>query len=359
MRGRARHVARIAHRWLGLVVGVPLALIALSGVAISYWHEIDRATFDYPAPDSRVSTRPLDDQYRIARSACTNCGRLMEITPTQAAAATAFYFERETPGVNTVVVANADGRLLSARNGDRDVVALLYQLHSALFLSRIGQPVVGAIGLALVAMAIVGLSLWWPRRGHWRRSLLPRLLAGPRTRQLYELHRLVGASCSIVLVLVGLSGAAMAFPSVMHRLLGVAEVSAPSGEKKPDTLSLSGLVASATTVVPECHFTDLLLPSPNAPMAVVTLKCPGEWSRYGNTLVWVDPSTGGARLAVDGREHGRRWLLNILVPLHSGYALGAVGQLVFAFVALAPAILLATGGFLFARRRKMQQPAEA
>lgn len=350
MRGRARRVARAAHRWLGLLLGIPLGLIALTGIAISYWHEIDRVAFGYPAQTSDPSPLSLDQRYQIARTACEGCGELLEVTPTQAADATSFYFAPAQSGINTVVIADGDGRVLSARDGDQDVVTLLYQFHSRLFMSRVGGPIVGAMGLALLGMSAVGVALWWPQGGRWRGSFRLHVLSGPVTRRYYELHRLVGLSCSSILAIVGICGAAMAFPGTLHQLLDVPEVEAPqgvSGQQEP----LENIVHAAWALAPTCRFTDLVLPAAAMMMATVELKCPGERSRYGNTIVHVDRVTGSAMMAVDGRDHGRRWLLNYLVPLHSGYAFGSLGQFIFAVVALAPGLLTATGATLFARRR--------
>ncbi|MFX8063399.1 PepSY-associated TM helix domain-containing protein, partial [Acinetobacter baumannii] len=82
-----------------------------------------------------------------------------------------------------------------------------------------GRVLVGLSGLFLLASAITGLVLWWPRSRAGLRQAL-RIKPGARGLRLhFDLHRSAGFYASLLLAMLGLTGAAMTFPGEARSVL--------------------------------------------------------------------------------------------------------------------------------------------
>ena len=91
-------------------------------------------------------------------------------------------------------------------------------LHDNLLFGATGRVINGALGLATLFVVVTGVILWWPRRGRWRGSFSYRP-AGSRLAQLSQLHRLAGIWTLPLLLVWTLSAGYMAFPEPFSTLV--------------------------------------------------------------------------------------------------------------------------------------------
>ncbi len=121
-----------------------------------------------------------------------------------------------------ILMISVTGSVLVYRNElfrmSPDVLAAtewLLDLHDNLLAGPQGRAVNGVGALAVLALAVTGLVIWWPGVHGWRRSLtLPRGVGWRRT--IWHLHSMLGFWTLAVSLIIGLSGAYFAFPDAFQ-----------------------------------------------------------------------------------------------------------------------------------------------
>lgn len=91
------------------------------------------------------------------------------------------------------------------------VVSRLLDLHDDLLAGPKGRSVNGAGAVAIVAVALTGLMIWWPGVRTWRYSLTVHRGLGWK-RLIWHLHSAVGFWTFAFILIFGLSGIYLCFP---------------------------------------------------------------------------------------------------------------------------------------------------
>jgi uncharacterized iron-regulated membrane protein len=88
-------------------------------------------------------------------------------------------------------------------------------LHDNLLSGETGRKVNGIGAVAVLALALTGLAIWWPGSKAWRRSLtLQRGLGWKRLT--WQLHSVIGFWSLAFTLVFGLSGIYLSFPDVIQ-----------------------------------------------------------------------------------------------------------------------------------------------
>jgi len=204
------------HLWMGLVFGVYLFFISVTGSVLVYRNELfELAT---PAPVVTTATgRLLTDDELIGAAERAHAG---------------FRVSRLTRGENldhsVEVHLSRDGqamaRLVDPRTGE-DVgrapplgiwlVARLMELHDNLLAGPEGRRVNGIGAIAMILVTITGLIIWWPGVNRWRRSLTLHRGVG-WNRLSCELHSALGFFSFAFLIVSGVSALYLCLPDTVQ-----------------------------------------------------------------------------------------------------------------------------------------------
>lgn len=240
----------------------------------------------------------------------------------------------------------------------------------------LGRAITGAGNLAFLFLALSGIFLWWPRK--WRTKGLQRSLwfvrqTSGRARD-WNWHNVVGFWFLPVLVVLTASGAVISYlwaSDLVYRAAGenppiqgaaappVALLDPPKDNPVALPLGLTAAVeltkarsASWETITVRLPPTTPPTSPTNAIAAIgLTIKFPGTWPRTASTSVSLNPFTGEEikREEFSNFSPGRKarvWLRF----LHTGQALGPIGQLVAGLASAAGCLLVYTGFSLAWRR---------
>jgi uncharacterized iron-regulated membrane protein len=370
-----RRLVLAVHRWLGLVAGLLLGVVALTGTLAAFRPELESLV---AAPSSAAVGRADLDAVVAALGERWPGARVASLTGPGAWGAEALVWNLQlpdpaaAPGERRPPLDSwkawtdpATGDLLGHGRGSAWCGALAWvaRFHHNLAAGQTGTVVVGSTGFLAALFAITGLWLWWPRRGGWHLALRVRWRAG-RFLRWWDLHRVVGAVAVPLLLLTGLSGALLEFRWLRegaHRWLGggAADLPFPLRAKADQPRSGPGraqgwgqALAAAEAAAPG-RALSLLLP-PRGPE--------GAW-----TAVMASPAGGGALSGlVLAIERGRPAMIDCLDPaqasvggwlagqawgLHVGAYAGLPTRILHALAGLLPAFLLITGWWLWWRRR--------
>lgn len=348
------------HRWGGLLVGLVVAVLGLSGSALVFRDEIDRALNPHllvVAPVAPGPARPLQPaldalaarfpdepatRLRMPRRPDASVEVWLGAAPTRYA-----YVD---PGT---------GRLLGDRRPTEFLTGWLFDLHAHLLAGEAGHQLAGWAAWGLVGLTLSGLVAWWPGRGKVRLALGVARGRGAR-RRTYDLHRAGGFWASALLLVSAVTGASLvfheAFQGALDRVTGAPAVPAPPRAASPPSapaLPVDQALAAAARRVPDGVASYVYLPArPDAPVQV-RLRRAGEPHPNGKTFVHLDPRTGAVLAVADGpgAPLGAR-LYSALYPIHIGVVGGPATRLLLVVVGLVPAGLCGTGLWLWRARRR-------
>lgn len=350
---KLRQLAFTLHRYIGVMLGVLLVIVSLTGSALVFWHEIDHARnpqlMEVVPQGQRKS---LESIANTARSSYPNLQLSFIELPRQRETTYKMWMTSKDNQRINVYVHPYTGEVLGSRQWGRTLMTFIYDIHMNLLAGKFGEFVVGSCGILLLLLGITGLILWpgWRRvtTGFHIRWQSPLPLIN------YDIHKVGGVVSSGFLILIACTGAAMIFHSqfegAVYSLLGT-----PKPEKPKSTIvanrspiALDAVLQKADAALPGGETTYLTLPTAPDESFNVTKKFPDEITPSGSSEIYLDQYTGEV-LRVDEpfKAPLATKIVNALFPLHIG-AYGGLGmRIVHLFIGLALAVLAVTGFVLW------------
>ncbi len=364
------------HLVAGLVAGLVIAVMSVTGVAIAFepqlleWAERDARRVQVPAPaPARLSVDDLLARVRAARPDAQPSG--VTVYPEPGAAVLVNLGRERLVYVNPYTGEVRDG----GAQGGRDFFHVMEELHRWLAASgdnrAVGKALTGASNAVFLFLALSGLYLWWPRKWNLR-AMRPSLwfrrgLKG-KARD-WNWHNVIGFWSLPVLIVLTASGMVISYrwasdlvfkvtghaPPTNQGPPGQSAVKLPAPPPGTERLGLEALFAEARNATPGWKSVSLRLggaPRPGGAEALTfTVREQGAWPLFASTQVSLNPFTGevAKQEGYAGYNSGRK-LRTWLRFLHTGEALGWPGQLVAAIASLGGGFLVWTG-FALAWRR--------
>ena len=257
------------------------------------------------------------------------------------------------------------GTLLGARRPTEFLTGALFLVHTRLLAGEAGHLAAGACGLVLVLLGVSGLVVWWPGRGRLRAATTVAWGAS-RKRVVYDLHRSVGFYTSGFLVLAGVTGASLVFHEAFQGAIywAARTPAAPPAPRATSpaaraALPLDSLVAAAERAQPGGTISYLYLPTAPGQTFRVRQRLAPELHPNGKSFVHLDPPTGAVLAVEDGAAApvGAR-AYSALYPLHIGIVGGLLTRLVAVAVGLTPALFFVTGVAMWRGRGRSRRAGD-
>lgn len=372
------------HLWLGLVLGVVLAITGITGSLLVFHHEIDEVlnpTLLTVQPHARgiKDYRPIDEILASAQAALPGGSKVRMIYGPRNDAAV-FSLTALVP-VGGQVQVNRDwetwnvlinpydakvigSRLVNAAGWShflpRTFIGFVFILHYALLLPNIGGTIVGICSVLLCFSVLSGLILWWPLDGNWRRvfSIEPHR---SRVRLNHDIHQTLAFWSALVLLAVLISGIYMVLPTQFMALLqqfspdsvwryGVQSIPNPGAK----LLSPGQATRRVTEKYPDGRLSLLYPPSKKRQSYMLCYKETESRSLFVNRrCVVVDQYTGDI-LHVEEVGSGTAGVTFIAWqwPLHSGVAFGWPGRILIFLCGLACPVIFVTGLIRWKQKRR-------
>jgi uncharacterized iron-regulated membrane protein len=204
------------HLWSGIAVGLYIFMISVTGSVLVYWNELYRAATPEPIISRGSGPRLTDEQLAAAARQRYPGYRVAKINRM-----------RNLDQAVDVSLSRGDKmrrRLFDPRSGSDLgdpiptgfwLVSKVLDLHDNLLVGPTGRKVNGVGALALLAVAVTGLAIWWPGIKSWRRSLALQRGVGWK-RLTWHLHSMIGFWSLGFLLVFGVSGVYLAFPDLFQ-----------------------------------------------------------------------------------------------------------------------------------------------
>lgn len=349
------------HRWIGLLLGIWLALISLSGGLIVFRDEIE----DFLHGDlTRVVPQrlkvPLQPVYE--RTLQEHPGAVFHTVnlPESADRAISFW-GHDRQGRSFHAYANPyTGRLLGSNLADRNPTEWLYRFHAQLLGDGLGERINGAGSLVWTLLLITGVLLWIPARGRsWIEGLRLMRKAGWR-RRTFDLHRALGIWTSLPLLAVIVTGAYFPFPGpfvwLASTLTGssATEDSPVPGQQTvaASRISLDRVLEASSTVLPQAPANWIRIPQGPGECFTVRKRLPGDWRPEGSHHLHFDPINGQLlRADLNSERTPAQRALRSMLPIHAGTFGGTTTRVLWLVIGFVPLVLLISAAFLWIARR--------
>lgn len=377
----------IAHRWLGLVTGLVVLVVSITGCLFVFHQEISRwarsdVMFVEP-PSKNAEIRPVAELEKRAEQTLgvdrlpyglttyQNPKRAWKALNYEAAEGNWTYFGN-IEDYRTVYLNPYNGEVMGVVNEQADFFQIVKGLHWSLLLATpIGQPIVTWSTVVFIVLLLTGIVLWWPKR--WNRSGRHssfRLKWKSTWRRLnYDLHNVLGFYSLLLAFIIAFTGLYWAFPTVQKTLYfaGTGEWSLPSDQ--PETVVKSDSTTSnvseayplqiafekAWEAYPEVHNITLVRPSDSARPLEAHIR-PSRETYYDENHMLFDPATG----EVEGMEtfeskNAGEKLLAMNYDIHVGAIGGIFGKMLAFLASLVCASLPVTGFIIWFNRKQRER----
>jgi uncharacterized iron-regulated membrane protein len=367
-----RGVLLQVHLWLSLLFGVVILIACVTGAALVYRHEIDRA-LNPSLYEATAGDAGWDAAWSAARTRYPGLETALVRGPVDRRVYQVEIGDRLLP--RAVHVDPGTGRILGEHDPPSTLAGWLFLLHFNMFAGDTGHAIVGVAGAVLVVITLTGIWLWWPTfrrfafgfRIRWRR---------PAFVLNYDVHRVVGIVSLPLVFVVALTGMFLVFYGVGSRVVHALFLTTPEAAAETTTmphlakparafplpLSLDDTANIAATLLPGSRPSSMYISGPRGANVKVWLRAAGDIRpNVGSWHVWVDRASGmvtsamlpqNTPLAAHADE---TWV----IALHYGTYGGEIVRLVYFVGGLIPVMLLGTGvAHWWLRRRRPQRTSE-
>ena len=365
------------HRWLGILLGAWFALVGITGSILVYEDPIDAwlnpELLTSPERGERISPERL-----LAKIVAEpTLGRVERMRPPLADGDVYRLTFRTSPNrrVNVerieAMFAPVSGRLLGTRPTETLGVSrpllmkTIYEFHRTVLLGTAGSNIVGIAGFLLMASAITGMVVAWPRGAGGLAKLLRINWRANITRVLFDTHRAVGAVFVLLLLLATVTGSTLVYLNYVRDIVNVFSpvksfpvVPFHTGPKS-ESAEFSRIIDTVRSTYPQQTIVEVHMPFRQTAGYLFYMKQPGDEHRLGDTIAWVDPVTTQILVERSDRTRsGGETLMHWFYPLHSGTAFGSGGMVAMCLTGLTPILLVFTGLWVWLRKRPGEKLAE-
>ena len=368
------------HLWLGLGLGLFLAVIGLTGSVLVFWHELDEAinpALYEAAPRPGASAKPLDELLASATQIAPAGwdSAWLDAPKSSGNVSFGFYYpDASLPSEQaqslTIAIDPYSGKEVGRRIFyhawnplQHSLAGFFFKLHYALFLGGIGGMIVGELAVLFLVSALSGLILWWPLTGKWRRVLTIKRKASTE-RFNHDLHQTAGFYSLIVLLVLLVSGIYFNLPDQFRWLVERFSPLTPeqSTLEQPLPPPSAGVLANALAdihkQIPEAapayysFSPDTATPFSACFNGVQALK-----PYVLDTRCYQINRATGDIVAINDPAHGSAGdlFMQWQWPLHSGQAFGWTGRILVFITGLVCPLLFVTGVIRWLQKRRAKQ----
>ncbi|MBK1882245.1 PepSY domain-containing protein [Luteolibacter pohnpeiensis] len=348
------------HSWLGLIVGIALVVIGLTGSALVFKPELDRLVNpeltmrqNPDAPRMSLDTLIATLQAKLPNDRIIGWGKGLE----PGAADMVYVIPVGESEGHTLYADPTTGNLTDPDPGNSQTMTnWLLELHYSFFADHTGLLIVGLLG---VALCLLGISGVWIYRNFWKTLFQLRWKKSARIF-FSDVHKMVGITSTAFNLVLGFTGA---WWNIGHIILewGHEEPVVQNVDRNwSDRISLDQLAMTADATLPGYETNWISLPmQPGGPILFFG-AIDGQnvlRSDYGSTLSF-DAKSGKVTSFTSIPESGI-WaqIQDAFRPLHYGTFGGLPIKILWCIGGLTPGILAVSGALMWwqRNRRKFQR----
>lgn len=203
----AKKIIRQIHLWLGLVSGLVVLVVTLSGAVLVFEKEIDHlASADLYYVEPGAQRLPVDSLKKQAERFNPAIKLVRVEMEPHAANRTALFFGKEGSVTWMLAINPYTGAVIKAVDYERRFFRIMLNLHRYLLANEVGKAVTGVSCLIFLVLVISGIVLWWPRRWKYFRQRTTIKWSGSFKRVVWDMHAAGGFYVHLLIFVIALTG---------------------------------------------------------------------------------------------------------------------------------------------------------
>lgn len=367
-----KKIIGLVHLWLGLISGILVVFLGITGCMLAFEQEIRSVTQPY------LKTAVQDKPYLAPTVLKENAEKHLEGKkvngieyPGEGKSAVAYYFDADN--YKLIYLDPYTGETLKVKNMNRDFFRIIINGHFYLWLPpNIGQPIVASATLIFLVMLISGIILWWPKNKAARKQRFSVKFNAKWRRVNYDLHNVLGFYMSWVAIFIAITGLVWGFQWFAKSVYWVSsggKTMVENAHPVSDTTKIAQAIPVADHVWNE-HKPDVgkneslgvWFPAINTdPVEIAVNHRPGTY--YNADYYHYDQYTGEEKPAAGSYAGTYKEapladkIVRMNYDIHVGAILGLPGKILAFFASLIAASLPITGFYIWWGRRKKSKPA--
>lgn len=380
-KSKINNVITWLHLWLGLISGIVVVIVSLTGCLFVFQQEISdwvrHDEYYVTPPSGHAVVLPLSELEKSAQKALgadkpvqyitayNDAGRAWEFMAYRPGNPNAFTYNGSIDYYESVFVNPYTGEVTGKVNYLRDFFVIVKAIHWSLYLSnQYGQPIVGWGTLIFVLILITGFIMWLPKR--WSKVEKDKAFKVKWTARFkrlnYDLHNVLGFYTLIVALILAFTGMMYAFQWFNRAVYATATLSTSSpaypnfssepGNKATGIVPLDKAYMAGRARFPQAARYLMIAPATNK-AAINFIAYPKAGVYYASDAAYYDQYSGkflGESL-YENENNGRK-LLDMKYDIHVGAIGGLPGKIIAFLVSLVCASLPVTGFIIWWGRRK-------
>ncbi|MGZ9736935.1 PepSY domain-containing protein [Pseudomonas sp. GNP012] len=362
------------HWFFGISAGLVLALMGITGAAVSFQDEILSTLNPSVLQVEKQLAGVLPPAELVEHIEDASGKKVSMLTVETDSGNAAKVWFTPPPGERRGEMRYFDpytAEFLGDASG-KDFFGLMLQLHRFLAMGDTGRQITGACTLILVFFCLSGLYLRWPRQWRsWRAWLTLDWKKKGRSFN-WDLHSVAGTWCLVFYLLAALTGLSWSYEwynKGLTRLLSdspqnerVRGGRGPAPQGPAPTADYAAMWSSIYSAAgPQLSSYNVRMPPvAGQPATVYFLLKTSPHDRALNQIT-LDPATGVVKRVDRYSDKSlKAQLLTSIYALHVGSYFGIVGRIILTLTALSMPLFFVTGWMLYLdRRRKKRQIKDA
>jgi sulfite reductase (NADPH) flavoprotein alpha-component len=361
------------HWFFGITAGLVLALMGITGAAVSFQDEILRALNPSVLHVEKREAGVLPPAELVRKLETTEGKTVSMLWVESDSGNAARVFFTPPPGER-----RGQMRYFDPYTGDymgdavgQDVFGFILQLHRFLAMGDTGRQITGACTLILLFFCLSGLYLRWPRQvANWRAWLTLDWRKKGRSFN-WDLHSVFGTWCLLFYLLAALTGLSWSYDWYNQGLTKLLS-DAPNNERMrkrgpppegPAPVANYDAIWSSiyANAGPGLSAYNIRMPAVAGQPAIVYYLLKSSPHDRALNQINLDPATGDVKFhdQYASKTLKSQWLTSIYA-LHTGSYFGLLGRIILTVSALCMPLFFITGWLLYLdRRRKKRQVRDA
>ncbi len=208
------------HRWSGVVFGVLLLVLSVTGTSLVFRDEIEGLIHPSLTVIKGPKTVPIQAVIAKSYEQYPTAAIRRVVMPDDPETAIIVHMKDNMSG-DTILLAVDPYTANAIRGGGLSAwpMELLFHTHDSLLAGSMGEFIVAIEGIALLFMAITGLFIWWPGKKRLKNGFKVFKNAGIE-RFVRSLHRSAGACVAAILIISAVTGSLMLFKADLYPVVG-------------------------------------------------------------------------------------------------------------------------------------------
>lgn len=357
MKKKIKNAIRIIHLWLGLITGLVVFIVGITGSIYAFEEEI-RSVTDKELLEVVPENHPqktMAEMIAIVKEKHPKPA-IKNIRISHEASASVQFLLKD----KTIIYVNPyNGKILGTGNYDTDFFGTVLRLHRSLLLGEPGKVITGTSALIFIIMIISGIVLWWPKSKANRKHKFSIKKNALRPRRIYDLHSVLGFYAAWVLIFTATTGIIWSFHWVEDTMYWM--VNSKKDTRKYRSEKVLALDFGIDDLVQKTKSLsaakDIFINMPEDSMGVVKVNMQyneGGFFRKNDQFIY-DRYTGELlKTKYFKDESTGEKMKSANYNIHTGKALGIAGQFLVFFSALIAASLPVTGFLMWRKKRKLK-----